>query len=194
MVTIMYSVDSVSFNFETLGFYDDPEYQVSDNCHFPAFEIPITSRPFETQECRCLHHQNFSILTKFSLNEVEGAFSLVSLGTLNDLPQFELTYDNCNHQFNLTFNEKCGEYGDDHVASYAFALDSSLYPDEWNRFAFEITDKSIAFFMNCELMETVSVPRTSCSMECTNATFNHVIRELPGNDCGQDSDTKVCLD
>lgn len=185
------SVDSISFNFETEDFYADDSYQVSDNCHFPAFQIPITNVPYGTQECRCLYHNNFSVLTKFSLNEVNAALSLLSLGTRNGNPQFELIYDNCNHQFNLTFNEKCGEFGDNHEASYSFMLDSALQPDEWNRYAFEITDESIKFYMNCVLQGTMPVPRTNCSMECNNATYNNVIRELPGNDCGQDSSTKV---
>ena len=193
----MCSVGSVSFNFETLDFYDNEPtvIQTADNCNFPSFEISYNNQPFLAESCRCLGHKNFSILTKFKMSDAKGSLMLLSLGNRDNPLQLELVYNGCNKQFNLSFNEDCGSSGQ-HVASYLFDLDESLKVTDWNRFAFEITENSISLFVNCEKKATIMVPRSSCRISCSDSDVSHVnniIQEFDRSPCGGNVARKVIL-
>ena len=168
-------------------FYESSKVrESSDNCLFPSFEISYDDTAYASQECRCPGMDVFSVLTKFSLNEEESAVTLLSLGTNS---QFELSYDNCDHQFTLSFNEDCNERL--HTESYIIKLNSPLGPGEWNRFAFEVTKSVIRFYMNCQLLEVVEVSRSNCTIECNQYGDNSVIQEMKESSCGSGISDKV---
>ena len=177
----------MAFNFETDAFYESPKVrETSDNCRFPSFEISYDDTPFESRECRCPGMNVFSVLTKFSLGEADSAVTLMSLGTNS---QFELSYDNCEQQFTLSFNEDCNQRW--HTDSYVIKLDSPLVPGHWDRFAFEVTESEIRFFMNCELLQVVEVFRSNCTIDCTNYGDNTVVQQMKDSSCGSGNSNKV---
>ena len=181
----------MSFNFETNRFYTSSDViRADDNCNFPAFKIFYGDDGIPTTECRCHGHRNFSILTKFSLNETEGAFHLLSLGSLNNTPQFELTFDNCKKEFTMFFNEQCGE-STTHTNQYTFSLESSLQKDAWYRFAFEVTDQSISFYSDCSLKKSIEVSREGCAVQCGSSGNNRLLSTIPGSTCGNSKSRRV---
>ncbi len=184
-------VGSVSFNFETAGFFDNEPAVLpsSDNCNFPSFDIAYNSeQPYLSTECRCLGHRNFSILAKFRMGDSGGSVSLLSLGNRNEPSQLELIYDGCRQELVLQFDEECGAAAK-HTSTYEFDI-SFVDPSDWIRYALEITEHSISLFVNCEKVIEVPTLRQGCSIRCSENGLNHILQEIDGSPCG-DGSTKV---
>ena len=184
----------MTFNFETAAFWE-PDTNVEyteDNCKFPAFKIPY-SELIPTSNCRCEGHRNFSVLMKFAFNHQDEAVELLSLGDLNGQPQFMLSYDNCEKQFNLSLNEQCGD--DVKQNHYKFTLDEVLNADQWYKFAFEISETSVTLFMECDFLNPIAkfdINRTDCYLKC-DTDSNKLLGKLKGSTCSTDSSSKVCI-